>query len=184
MRLFVAVRPPPDALAHLDATVAPHREGWSTLGWVPAERWHLTLAFLGDVDPGRIDPLGERLARAAARHPVLTLSFAGAGTFPRQHAHARVLWTGVFGDRRELGLLAAGAVAAATRERIAVDDRLFRAHLTLARIRQPVDVGPLVTELSTYAGPTWTAADIALVRSHLGPKPRYETVATWPLAGA
>jgi 2'-5' RNA ligase len=149
---------------------------------VPAERWHLTLAFLGDVDPARVDPLGERLARAAARHRVLALSFAGAGTFPRQHAHARVVWTNVFGDRRELGLLAAGAVAAAVRERIAVDERPYRAHLTLARVRQPVDVGPLVAELSSYAGPTWTAADLHLMRSHLGPTPRYETLGTWPLA--
>ncbi|MGE5764145.1 MAG: RNA 2',3'-cyclic phosphodiesterase [Mycobacterium leprae] len=181
MRLFVAVRPPPEALAHLDAAVVSHRDDWLALGWVPAERWHLTLAFLGDVDPDRVDPLAQRLARTAARHPALTLSFAGAGTFPRRHAHARVVWTGVFGDRRELGLLAAGVVAAASRERIAVDDRPYRPHLTLARVRRPADVSPLVAELSSYAGPVWTATDLQLVRSHLGPKPRHETLAHWPL---
>lgn len=182
IRLFVAVRPPPEALAHLDAAVAPQRDDWPALGWVPAERWHLTLAFLGDVDPDRVDPLAQRLARTAARHPALTLSFAGAGTFPRRHAHARVVWTGVFGDRRELGLLAAGVVAAASRERIAVDDRPYRPHLTLARVRTPVDVGPLVDALAEYTGPQWRAARLELVESFLGPHPRYETRASWALS--
>jgi hypothetical protein len=40
-----------------------------------------------------------RLERAARRHPCLALSLAGAGAFPGAN-RARVLWTGIQGDRR------------------------------------------------------------------------------------
>jgi 2'-5' RNA ligase len=178
MRLFVALDPPEHARAHLDAAVAAIRPSQPDVRWASANRWHLTLAFLGEVDETVVAPLRDRLARAASRHPPMTLAFARAGRFD-----GRVLWTGVEGDVEVLRRLADSVAAAARRAGIDIDGRRFRPHVTLARAREPVDLRRLVARLADYAGPQWTAASVHLVRSTLGPRPHYDDIAFWPLTG-
>jgi 2'-5' RNA ligase len=186
MRLFVAIAPPPAVLEELESRVAPLRPAWPVLRWTGQEAWHVTLAFLGEVGEDAAAALGPRLERAAHRHPGLSLSFGAGGAFPAP-GRARVLWTGLHGDRRALEALARSAAAGARRAGAPPPDegRRFRPHLTLARCREPVDVGPLVEALAGYAGAPWTAAEIHLIRSHQpvqsGAQPRYQAVGTWPL---
>ena len=63
--------------------------------------------------------------------------------------------------------------------------RTFRPHLTLARSRRPVDVRPLLESMSTFAGSSWTADSVHLMRSHLpgkeNPQLEYESLKTWSL---
>jgi RNA 2',3'-cyclic 3'-phosphodiesterase len=193
MRLFVAVTPPAAAVDHLAAALAAAREIGAAnppaeplLRWVRPAMWHLTLAFFGEVTAETQQAgLQERLARAAHRHPALVLQFRGAGAFNRP-ARASVVWIGVDGTRDPLGKLAASCAAAGRRVGIDVEKRSYRPHLTVARAkgREPVDVRTLVTALGGYAGPMWTAAELHLIRSHLGPDPRYDILARWPLRGA
>jgi 2'-5' RNA ligase len=179
VRLFVALWPPPDAVAELLAAVGELTAEHPHLRWTAPEQWHLTLAFLGEVADERRPELGERLARAAARHPPLALRFTGGGRFG-----ARVLFTRVDGDREPLIRLAGSASAAARRSRIPVDDRPYRPHLTLARGRGADDLRPLAARLEPLNGAAWTATDLDLVESRLGQGPaHYVTVASWPLAG-
>jgi 2'-5' RNA ligase len=180
VRLFVALVPPPEAVAHLAAAVAPARERHPGLRWTAPERWHLTLAFLGEVEDRLLPGLGERLQRAARRHGPPALSLAGAGRFG-----AQVLWVGVHGETDAVTRLAASAAAAGRRVGLRTADgpgqRPYRPHLTVARAREPVDLAAAVADLAGYAGPGWTAPALALVRSHLGPAPRHETLLTAPL---
>ncbi|MCW2911671.1 MAG: 2-5 ligase [Actinomycetia bacterium] len=187
MRLFVAVAVPAQAADELDDAVAPARPSWPGLRWTGRDAWHLTLAFLGEVNETVSARLGPRLERAAARHSCLPVSLGGAGAFPAA-ARARVLWTGVQGEPRELAALAASVAAGARRAGAppAEEGRPFRPHLTLARCRDPLDVRPLVDRLSGYAGTPWTAEEIYLIRSHLPggrphDRPRYEALGRWPL---
>jgi 2'-5' RNA ligase len=187
MRLFVAISPPPAVLDELEATVAPLRPAWPGLRWTGLTAWHVTLAFLGEVGEDAAAALGPRLERAAHRHHGLSLSFAAAGAFPAP-GRARVLWTGLNGDRHALEALARSVAAGARRAGAPPPDegRSFRPHLTLARCRAPAVVRPLVEALAGYAGAPWTAAEIHLIRSHLpiqsGGQPRYEAAGTWMLA--
>ena len=185
MRLFVAIALPPEAAGELDEVVAPLRPAWPDLRWTGRDAWHLTLAFLGEVDQSVTTELAVRLERAARRHPCLDLSLAGAGAFPGAN-RARVLWTGIQGDRRGLGLLAASAGAGAQRAgaKLTNSGRGYQPHLTLARCRAPADVNPLVGTLAGFAGTPWVAKEIHLIHSRLGANPRYEVVGTWPLRGA
>ena len=82
MRLFVAIALPASAAGELDSAVAPLRLAWPELRWTGQDAWHLTLAFLGEVDEKVTGKLTVRLGRAAARHPRLPLSLGGAGAFP------------------------------------------------------------------------------------------------------
>ena len=181
----MAIALPHEAASELDEVVTPLRPAWPDLRWTGRDAWHLTLAFLGEVDESVTTELAVRLKRAAGRHPCLSLSLAGAGAFPGAD-RARVLWTGIQGDRRGLGLLAASAGAGAQRAgaRPANSGRGYQPHLTLARCRAPVDVNPLVETLAGFAGTLWVAEEIHLIHSRLGANPRYEVIGTWPLHGA
>ena len=112
MRLFVAIAPPPAVLDELESRVAPLRPTWPVLRWTGQEAWHVTLAFLGEVGEDAAAALGPRLERAAHRHPGLSLSFGAGGAFPAP-GRARVLWTGLHGDRRALEALARSVAAVA-----------------------------------------------------------------------
>jgi|SRR6185437_4967411 len=182
MRLFVALQPPPGALAELEAAVAPLRGDWPGLRWTGPDRWHVTLAFLGEVVADKLDGLEIRLARAAGRHQPAELSIGHGGAFPNQR-RARVLISRIEGDQPALAALAASVAAGARRAGAPPPDegRKFRPHLTLARCREPTDVGPVVDVLAGFSGGGWLAAEMHLIRSHAGPKPRYETLGTWPL---
>ncbi|HUZ38243.1 MAG TPA: RNA 2',3'-cyclic phosphodiesterase [Streptosporangiaceae bacterium] len=182
MRLFVAIALPASAAGELDSAVAPLRLAWPELRWTGQDAWHLTLAFLGEVDEKVTRKLTVRLGRAAARHPRLPLSLGGAGAFPGA-GRARVLWTGVQGDVAGLSALADSVAAAASRAGAppASRGRRYEPHLTLARCRAPADVRTLVATLGGFAGTGWTATEIYLIHSRPQGRPRYETLGSWPL---
>jgi len=170
VRLFVAVRPPAAALAHADAALGPVRTAHPDLRWIPPERWHLTLAFYGEIPDGNVDGTVEMVDRRLRGHVSCALSFSGAGQFSR-----RALWLGVAG---EVDVLRATARA------VTFERRPYRPHLTVARLRGGVDAAAAAESLRAYAGPVWRADTVHLVRSRLGPTPSYDDVASWTLPGA
>ena len=167
MRLFVALELPAAVVSHADAVVAPVRPRHPQLRWVPAARWHLTLAFSGQVPDEGVEALRDSVTRAVRSRVPLELRLAGAGSF-----RDRVVWLGVQGDLRALGDLA----------RDLGSDRLpFHPHLTIARLRRGQDGHAAAGELTGYSGPTWVAGSVHLVRSRLGATPSYEVLTTWTL---
>ena len=188
MRLFAAVVPPQAAVRELAAAVAPLHALPQAAGlrWTGEPTWHLTLAFLGQVDADDLQPLRGCLAVAAAavaRTPRLRL--AGSGRFGE-----RALWAGVEGDTLPLRRLADEVAKAARDTGIDVDERPFRGHLTLARAGgrsgPPTAAGrglpALVEALADFSGTEWPATSLRLMRSHLGAgSAHYETVAEWAL---
>lgn len=186
MRMFVALQPPPEAVAHLDSFLEPRRAA-AAFRWAVPEQFHVTLAFLADVPDRHLDELLERLVRAGRRRTPFPTRIAGGGAFPNA-ARARVVWAGLELDetgRTELDRLATGARAAAGKAGIVVDGQRFRPHITLGRLGRPAEVSRWVQLLDGYAGPGWTADRVELVASHLGEgprgRPRYEVVETFPL---
>ena len=173
--------PPADALSDLDRALGPLREEPGAPRWTPPARWHLTLLFLGAVPPDRVDGLVAAAGPAVAATPPMTLQLAEAGRFGSSR-RPQVFWAGVTGDGDALGALAGRLAAVARRQRLPVEDRPFRAHLTLGRWRpgRPGD-GDLPDRLAGYRGPGWPVTEVELLESHLGPAPRYDRVAAWPL---
>jgi 2'-5' RNA ligase len=176
MRLFVAVWPGASAIAHLAAAVEALQVDSGPPRWLPGERWHLTLAFLGEVDEATVPRLQAGLARAARRANRTELQLAGAGRFGNN-----VLWVGVAGSAAPLTELAGRAGAAARRTGIVLEDRQFHPHLTVARGRDGCDLQLWARTLVSYAGPSWPMDQVSLVRSTLGPQPSYTELASWPI---
>jgi 2'-5' RNA ligase len=193
-RLFVAVQPPAAALDHLAGAVGRLHAIAARARATPVERWHVTVAFLGDVPVDRVDDAAAAVAGAAASVDgaaaggPLELVVRGGGRFGR--GRSSVLWAGIHGvtdtDDAAFAALARGLRRALRRARLPYDDRPFRPHLTLAYPGDRLDAELLrddVAALAGYAGPAWTADRVTLFRSFLGPHPRHEPVGGWPLGG-
>ncbi|MFG1920723.1 RNA 2',3'-cyclic phosphodiesterase [Cryptosporangium sp. NPDC048952] len=171
MRLFVAVLPPAAAVDHLRGAVERLNVVRADAGVVRPDRWHLTLAFLGEV--GDPEDVRGRLTDLVAAGRSATVSLAGSGRFGE-----RVLWAGVGGDVDGLSRTASAV------RLLAPEPMPFRAHLTLARPRGRVTRDELradVAALRDYAGPSWPADEIHLMRSIAG---TYEPQASWRLRPA
>jgi 2'-5' RNA ligase len=181
-RCFVAVPVGDELRASLGAAIAawrddPHTEG---LRWVGEDALHLTLAFLGPVEPDSIDEITGHVGSVATRHHPTTPTTGRLGAFARPGS-TRVLWYGVH-DRD-------GALATIATD---LDDALlgngepFRPHVTLARARRTwVDLRGWI-ESASEAAPKGMleVRSLHLMRSHVGAGPaRYETLATMPLVG-
>jgi 2'-5' RNA ligase len=180
MRLFAALVPPDDVLDEISHAIAPHVGQVPGLRWPDRATWHITLAFFGEVPETVLPEMEVRLARAVRRHSVLDLAFAGFGAFSSAR-RARVFWAGVTGDsmiRLAESVQAGGRRAGA----VQTDDKRFHPHLTLARAKAETDLRPLVESLSEFSGSPWRAESVRLVRSHMGPQMRYESLAEWALA--
>ena len=184
--MFVAVRPPEDALDHLDDFLEPRR-GSADFRWSPRDQLHVTLAFLAEVPERSRDDLEERLERAAKRRTRFHTAIAGGGGFPNV-GRARVIWAGLDLDpeaRVEMSRLATGARAAASKAGVAVDGARFKPHVTVARLKHPQDGSSWVRLMDGYRGPSWDVAEVELVASYLGQgprnRPRHELVASFPL---
>jgi RNA 2',3'-cyclic 3'-phosphodiesterase len=190
-RLFVSVDPPPDAVAHLGAVVdtlevsRANAPGRSTR-LAARDRWHVTLAFLGDVAADRVDRAAAALQRAVeasgATEGPIAVTFAGGGTFGR--GRFTVLWGGLAGDVAALRRLSEAVRRELRRARLPFDAKAFRPHLTLARPGDRVErdlIAADVAILSGYVGPVWTVDAVHLVDSELGPNPVHTRLASYPL---
>ena len=182
MRAFVAVVPPAAVLEPVARDLPSLRERWPGLGWIPPERWHLTLSFLGEIPVPTVEAVAAGLSQVAAATPVMAALIGPGGTFPGGR-RPRVAWVGVAAEG--LPGLAELVADAAHGAGIAVDRRPYQPHVTMARVRrEPVpDADGLRGALGAAAGGAFTIDRLVLMQSFLGPKPRYEEVASWALAG-
>ncbi|MDI1461973.1 RNA 2',3'-cyclic phosphodiesterase [Catellatospora sp. KI3] len=172
MRLFVAVFPPPEALTHLSGLVDRLAVSRAHARVSPPERWHLTLAFLGEVPDEAAD--SATAALNAVTGTCGELSITGGGKFG--HGRSTVLWTGLDGDVDGLVRLGREVRRELRARRLHPDDKRFQPHLTLARPGDRLPASALHGDLEllrNYCGPNWAVRELVLVRSELGPRPSY-----------
>lgn len=172
-------RPSAQALDHLSGAVARIKPTAPELRWTPVERWHVTCAFLGEVDSARLPQVTAALDDVARdRVPLESLRLIGSGTF------SGALWVGL--DPAERGSpadkLARSIQRALRQEGLRIERRPWRGHLTIARWK-PSGGGrrrarEIVEGLADYAGPAFDVDHISLVHSVTGPQPTYNDLHT------
>ena len=178
-RLFVAVELPDEPRA---AVVRAVETLHAPPGFrpIPDDQLHLTLVFLGAVEPARVAAIEERLVEVAAHAAPFETALTAFGAFPPRGA-ARVLWVGLCDDEGRLAGLAR-ATDDGLRGLVVTQERPFRAHVTVARARAPVRVPQAVLE--TAVEPVrFEVGAVTLFRSHLGGRlpARYEPLQRWHL---
>lgn len=135
----------------------------------PAD-YHVTLSFLGDVDPER-----RACAEAAAgqvRGAPFTLTLDHVGSFPR----ARIVWCGASACPPGLLALVGGLNHGLLGCGFPPERRPYHPHVTLARKSVPVEAQALPEPIP------WRVEAFALVRSEPQNNPRYRVLTNWALA--
>lgn len=141
MRLFIAVeiaesirRSAGDTAERISRDLGPAARRAVT--WVQPGRMHLTVRFLGEVAPAVAEELVRRCAAPLATSP-FRLTVSGVGAFPAS-GPLRVIWLGISEGQQELGRLHDEIEERLVGLGLERDDRPFRAHLTLGRVKAPL----------------------------------------------
>ena len=171
IRTFIAVPVPPDVVRAAAEARARCGHIRDAVRWVPPERIHITLKFLGDTETDRVAAASALLKRAAAATAPFRLVAGGLGVFPTVK-RPRVLWMGITGDTAPLITFARQLDAELTSLGFAAERRPFKAHLTLGRFTAKSDPRRLVDTLLAAAGgaaAAFSAERVVLYQSELTP---------------
>ena len=186
MRTFIAIRLPDQLRSEIGRFTEQLREYFPGLRWVKPENMHLTLRFLGEIDPGVLAELEGAVAGAAELFEPFELEVNTVGHFGSQR-RPRVLWLGLK-ESKELTSLAESVENALVERGFGRADKPFKAHLTLARMKKTSALAPdwkAVRENLPPTWPSWPVQEVEIIESTLTPRgPIYETLAHCPLKGS
>ena len=135
IRVFLAVELPSDIREKLFSLQQQLKKALPSMNWVPPESIHLTLKFLGYVEPSRISQIVSALEPIGKKQNGFSMDVQGLGVFP-QVKHPRILWIGVTGKTQALQELVLEIEAALEPLGFPAEEKSYHAHLTLARIKR------------------------------------------------
>lgn len=139
MRLFTGIDLPEEVRERLERLLM-HLRPAAHLKWSPVYNLHVTLKFIGEWPESKLQQLEEAL-RSIPPRAEIPIEVKRLGWFPNAH-HPRVFWAAVHGGD-PLAELAHDTDAVLQPLGIPKEDRAFTAHLTLARIKEPVPLQAL-----------------------------------------
>lgn len=149
-RIFIAVRTDPEGdLMRMISSVRALL-GNENIKWVDPAGIHITLAFLGDTAQERINILDRMLRERCAGFGDFDFVLSGAGVFGSR-SDPRVVWVGVSRDER-LHCLYDVIFEGLRESGYEVEDRQFRPHLTLGRVKSVSDPERLRSVIRKYEG--------------------------------
>lgn len=172
LRTFIALDLPPavqEALGRLEKELQATR---APITWVKPERIHLTLKFLGDVALERIPDIQKSLAEVAEGASSFRVEPAGCGAFPTLQ-QMRIVWVGLRVDGEGLNRLQQMVEAAMVQLGFKKEDRPFKPHLTLGRVkgRQHLRVlQTLLLDRQNFNAEAFDVTELVLYKSELRPE--------------
>jgi 2'-5' RNA ligase len=165
-RLFVAAPVPEMAAARVFEALAEVRTRHPMVKWVPINKLHLTLVFLGQTEAARVPELAEVLARVAAQHAPFDVA-TGDGGGKLHDRRGGVAWLRLAEGGRQVAQLS-----------LDLDDEFGtntyderhapRPHLTVARRVSESALNDVATVASQITL-GWTVDRLVLFRSHTDP---------------
>jgi len=173
MRTFIAVDLPAEVKARISDLV--HRLKFAApggIGWAKVSDIHVTLKFLGEIEEAALASVERVVGEAASETPVFPLSVFGTGTFPPCSSRPRVLWIGLKESQALLDLQSRIEKRLETHGHPR-EDRPFRPHLTIGRVKSPAVPKILLDRLAEYEEVSFgdlTVLEVAVYRSVLRPQ--------------
>ena len=187
IRAFLAVEPPEEilqAVIRLQEMLKGKVSG--RVSWTRPGGQHLTLKFFGDVSAEEVHSISRVVQNRLQSERALNLKIEKLGFFPDVRK-PRVLWCGTSGEVERLAALQKRLEADFAGIGFPEEERPFRAHLTLARIKDPREVSGVseaMTRHATFSAGDFTVGELVLFQSRLTPQGAiYTRLATFPLSG-
>ena len=186
IRAFVCVCMDEDAMDRIAGFIGGLKK-FAGFKWVARDNLHITLKFLGDVEPEQVTRLDTNLSRIGGIRP-FRVALSGVGAFPNLSS-PRALWIGVGEGGEWISKLAASVERAAIASGFDEERRAFHPHVTLARARTdsrakgpPQMPDELAEALKSCPLPAWTCGGFTLMRSELSQGgPAYTPIAEFSL---
>ena len=146
---------------------------WRKPGGSKPENLHLNLKFLGETTESQVDQIRRAVEPAISHVSSFDLELKGFGVFPDQRS-PRVLWIGLGGALEGLTTLAGCVERAVVLLGFPQEDRPFRPHLTVARVkRDHRAVGRVLDTLgvftNSFACGLFSVERVVLFKSDLRP---------------
>ncbi len=151
LRLFIALPIEPTVTQFLAETITRLREVGGNVKWVDPKNVHLTLKFLGDTDEKLVERITEKIDKIASRNSPINATLDRLGAFPNLR-RPRVFWASLTSAESGLETLKhmAGAVdLAVSKLGFERENRPFKSHLTLGRVRTPSGLEALTDYVET-----------------------------------
>ena len=186
MRLFVAIELSKRTRSALQGVGVAVSEECTGVRWIPAERLHLTIKFLGEVPDGDVVKVADAVARTAAGSAPFEMEIAGCGCFPPR-GPVRIVWAGI---KEESGVLqeCVETLESELEELgFARERRRFSPHLTIGRVREDHSGGRLrsADESHGFDSLEESVSSLTLMSSVLSPRgPSYTPASTARLGRA
>ena len=183
LRVFLALPLADTFAAEVSPLISELKPAHPGIRWIPASEIHVTLHFFGVIDKAEISRISNLIEPITSRARPLNLCLEGLGVFPSA-ARPRVVWIGIQGETAPLAELRNQIEARLKENGYSTEDRIFKAHVTVGRIKEEKGGGTFSPE---KFGPTpfKIVKELVLFQSHLTSEgARYETIATYPLAKA
>jgi 2'-5' RNA ligase len=149
VRAFLAVELPNEvktALGQLESTLRPQLQ--SRASWVRPENAHITMRFLGNIEPEVVGVVHEIVRETCQGPTPIALSLSELGVFPTVR-NARVLWCGITGQVDELNDVQKALEAGIRTASLPPENKRWSPHVTLARFREVPDRARLKEMLDT-----------------------------------
>lgn len=148
---------------------------------IPDARWHITLAFYGELDAAALDCVDRRLRRI--RSAPIGLQVVGGGAFAGGVGYLAVAGVGPVDEAGMRALALACDRAGRHCEAPGTAGRFrFRGHITVMRSKRSARLPQqLRDDLAAVRSPMWRVGEVLLVSSQLGPQPRYDVLRRFPL---
>ena len=170
IRAFLAIEPPEDILREISGLQEKLKHEISDrISWTRPHGQHLTLKFFGDISTEDVKNICAAATKHTASEASLNLKIEKLGVFPDAH-RPRVLWCGTTGDVERLSVLQKKMDGDFAKIGFPAEDRPFRAHLTLARIKDPREltgISEALTKYSSFTAGGFVCRNLALFQSNL-----------------
>lgn len=154
------------------------------VAWVKPAALHVTIKFIGEVEPDAVERLTRLLAPPIAIAP-FEIQWRGIGTFP-SNRQPRALWLGVISGAAPLAQIEAEVSKRIAGTDITLGDRALLPHLTLGRVKMAgagVD-WPKILQAAEVRNATSQVDRVTLYRSDLSQRgPHYTELVSAPLVG-
>lgn len=171
IRTFIAIEIPDGIKAAMVDVQGALRKTGADVGWTRPEGVHLTLKFLGPVEAAVIPKLSAAVETAIKDEASLTVEVKGTGVFPNARA-PRVIWLGLGGDIDAMAELARKVDAACEGLGFKPEDRPFKPHLTLGRVKSSKGSKALMDALKSFENVElggFKAESVSIMKSELKP---------------
>jgi len=143
LRSFLAIELPSHTRSEIGKLQERLRTCRADVRWVVADRIHLTLKFLGNIEEEKIADISAVMDQAAAHRGPFTVSVKGLGAFPSTR-NPRVIWLGLDGWEANLLPLQQEIEAGLGAVGFERENKAYRPHLTLGRVKSLKGKGDLV----------------------------------------